>query len=278
MPYDLDLTGCWAKLDRASYHVGNLLAEIADASDGDAAIVPLRRQFEADQRAIVYRVDRLIEVRDHWSLIVGDAVHNFRSALDHLAWQLALRYFNGVTPSEAEARKIQFPIVYDKTEWFTATHRKFMLPADADKLEKFQPFNTPAGFVGKHFLDGLREISNSDKHRILELIYTVPHQVGYVGPHYFDFIDCIPSIIKEDGGISVVTTKPTNPLQVGDEIARIYVTPKGPNPDVDLKARLTAFIGVRERWNLLEAFDWFGVGVMTILGEFTPPEQRGIWL
>ena len=35
------------------------------------------------------------------SLVIGDAVHNLRSALDHLAWQLVLA--NGQTPTTQTA-------------------------------------------------------------------------------------------------------------------------------------------------------------------------------
>jgi hypothetical protein len=48
--------------------------------------------------------------------IVGNAIHNFRSVLDHLAFQLAMRGATAVsaTVTEKEATRIQFPIVFSK--------------------------------------------------------------------------------------------------------------------------------------------------------------------
>jgi hypothetical protein len=47
---------------------------------------------------------------------VGNAIHNFRSVLDHLAFQLAMRGATAVsaTVTEKEATRIQFPIVFSK--------------------------------------------------------------------------------------------------------------------------------------------------------------------
>jgi hypothetical protein len=72
--------GVQAKIDRAGKHIEEIGSEI--------------RAFRERQP---YRIK--IEGRDHrlqiveqpnplWALIIGDAVHNMRSALDHLAWQL----------------------------------------------------------------------------------------------------------------------------------------------------------------------------------------------
>jgi hypothetical protein len=120
------MKGCWAKLDRARSHIDALRREITEVSGDDLDSVPLRREFEPEHGAVVYRIDRVPEVRDSWGLIIGDALHNFRSALDHLWWQLATLNL-GREPTEDEAADT-VPDLYGLQEMertsFFETHRR----------------------------------------------------------------------------------------------------------------------------------------------------------
>jgi hypothetical protein len=66
-------SGCWAKLDHAVTHIDMLRAEIEKAGAPHPYLIPLRRQYEADLGAVVYRIDRVIQIRDDWPVIFGDA-------------------------------------------------------------------------------------------------------------------------------------------------------------------------------------------------------------
>jgi hypothetical protein len=50
---------------------------------------------------------------DEWAVIFGDAVHNLRSALDSLVWELA--HFDGQVPRNP--RGLYFPVVTDSMKW-----------------------------------------------------------------------------------------------------------------------------------------------------------------
>jgi hypothetical protein len=76
-------------------------------------------------------------------VILGDMVHNLRSALDHLVWQAVLR--NGGRPN----RSHQFPICDDEKDWNDACN-VVMKPAALSRL---------------------REISNEDKHRVVTPVW-----------------------------------------------------------------------------------------------------------
>src|SRR5258708_3115833 len=104
------LAGCWAKLAHAIEHINTLRAEIEEAGTPDPTSIPLRRAYEAADGAVVYRIERVIKVSERWPLIVGDAIHDLRSALDHLMWQLAIVHL-GRVPTAKEAPNIQFPEV-----------------------------------------------------------------------------------------------------------------------------------------------------------------------
>jgi hypothetical protein len=177
MAYVLDLSGCWAKQKRAVVHIDQLRAEILKAGAGDPKTIPLRREYDSQDRAVVYRIERVIEIADHWPLLVGDAIHNLRSALDHLAWQLALRFFNGSTPPDTVIRHIQFPIVSDRTTWPGHIHRKYMIPDDVKPIEPYEPYH-PREPGKLHPLEALVTLSNIDKHRLLHIVNVVPHEAA----------------------------------------------------------------------------------------------------
>lgn len=98
------------------------------------------------------------------SPIIGDALYNFRSALDHLVWQLIEA--NGETPSEQSA----FPI--SKTaESFKRYGRpkiKGMTPTAQTAIERYQPYHGVNPYREERLL-WLDRLCNIDKHRHLNL-------------------------------------------------------------------------------------------------------------
>lgn len=91
--------------------------------------------------------------------MVGDVVHNLRSALDVSAWQLA------IANDEAAARKQRNLVTFSLTrtpEEFSK-HRALPLFGESahDVIERLQPYRNSMQALG-----WLRDLSNSDKHRI----------------------------------------------------------------------------------------------------------------
>jgi hypothetical protein len=75
----------------------------------------------------------------YWSTIIGDAVHNMRSALDYLACELVIR--NGGTVTD----RTQFPI-YDRQDKFvkgSPSRIKGMSKRAATLIETLQPYYRP---------------------------------------------------------------------------------------------------------------------------------------
>jgi len=110
------LAGSWAKLTRAQGHVEDLRRAILDSCGGEAPprVLSTRREFDPSNNLILWIAESLPEIGDDWGLIVGDAIHNMRCALDHLWWQLAIDHL-GRKPTEEEARDIMFPILTHST-------------------------------------------------------------------------------------------------------------------------------------------------------------------
>ena len=99
---EASLDGPIAKLDRAKTHFQALNKSIGafKRSKTQDFIVT---HFDPDTGEKALSLKILKEPKNpEWGLILGDMVHNLRSALDHLVWQLVL--LNGEKPRRAEDR------------------------------------------------------------------------------------------------------------------------------------------------------------------------------
>ena len=95
------LKECWHKLDRAKEHLKALDEEIGVFLDSKPAVVV--REYDAQLPRYLFRVKSMRAIpQARWALIIGDCVHNLRSALDYIAWRLA--------GSDHEDRRTLFPI------------------------------------------------------------------------------------------------------------------------------------------------------------------------
>jgi len=160
MPAQFD--GVRAKLDRADQHlrtlqhafdlwVGGETYEIVDVIDYDTGEDILTFRWVTAQPYV------------EWGLLVGDCVHNLRSALDHLVYALAVNS-SGVDPPP-NARRLQFPIADQKNAFAAERNRKLKgLPEHlVSKIEGCQPYHR----FGPNPLTIIREVSNMDKHRVV---------------------------------------------------------------------------------------------------------------
>lgn len=98
-------------------------------------------------------------IPDEISLILGDAIHNLRSALDYLMWQLVEAY--GGTPNKS----IYFPIADTVQQYQSAIGNREIqkiAPNALDIIESVQPYVTP-----DQTLWLLHQLDIIDKHRLL---------------------------------------------------------------------------------------------------------------
>jgi hypothetical protein len=124
---------------------------------------------------------------DPFSLLIGDAVHNFRSCLDHLAY--ALMCAHTTQPSEDMTRESQFPIVGDVNRNGLANQGPTMFqsqrkciagisPAAQAIIEELQPYQRATDFQSDP-LWKLSVLSNIDKHRIPHLVTSYLHAITF---------------------------------------------------------------------------------------------------
>jgi hypothetical protein len=161
----------YLKLDRAEYHLNDLYTEIGrfiDDKPYDIVRVPECRKHPDCWRYIL----RTRAVDPSCALILGDAVHNMRSALDHLAVALSGH------------RQASFPILTDdieqpRTKKDREARTRFnravegMPPEAVATIKTFQPYHERTEIERR--TQGLAVISyidNADKHRSLTLVST----------------------------------------------------------------------------------------------------------
>lgn len=267
MPHmKLDLSDARAKLDHAEAHINLLWSGIKEICGEDPYAVPLRRQYEADQGAVVYRIDRVVDIPEEWSLVLGDAVHDLRSALDHLMWQLARRRL-GRNPTEREAKQIQFPCVKRGKE---LRANRFLDSADIQRISRFQPYKR----LNKgqlHPLPKIVRLDDRDKHRRLHLLVTIPFQSPFsIGDEAYR--DCVPAPRVLPGQTVPVHgswVAPSRNPKPDDVAFAIWVTPTGPKPDVDLDMSLVAHISVGRLGPVVPVLDGFAQYVANVLDGFS---------
>lgn len=97
-----------------------------------------------------------------WGLLLGDAVHNARSALDALVWDLA--HSGGATPSKPG--RVAFPVTTNEREWMNNMKALETVPeAHLERIRLAQPWVTSPDNPQLDWLSVLSRLDNDDKHR-----------------------------------------------------------------------------------------------------------------
>jgi hypothetical protein len=104
-----------------------------------------------------------------FGVILGDCLHNLRSALDHTMWQVTL--LDGETPNNST----QFPIASKSEDHFEAMADRCIPGLSADHralVKKAQPYHA-GDKADVQALSVLATLSNIDKHQVVHPTYSV---------------------------------------------------------------------------------------------------------
>jgi hypothetical protein len=181
-----------------------------------------------------------------WGVIFGDAVHNLRSALDHLVWQLVR--LNNKNPSGAN----QFPICDTGTNYWsvgwrngkkTSSTRERCLGgvSDAHKalIDEMQPYRTRIPPRASHALSTLRDLSNHDKHR---LIHLTAFAIDFPDSEALDKL----LVANADAGERIGTRFEPFRYDRETEVFAVEYSCPGPSPDVSVQDQPPLGIGISE--------------------------------
>jgi hypothetical protein len=164
----MDFSGVGFKIGRAQRQAANLKLAIKGALDEDPYVIDSKR--DPKNGHYVYTVHNLSPLSAEWSVLIGEILFNYRSALDYFAWQLVK--LDGGEPNEWT----QFPIRDDPFNEKGKLRRvdlapKLKDPKLLDALDKAQPYHGIDGvpIIDQHPLRRLNLTNNWDKHRLLLL-------------------------------------------------------------------------------------------------------------
>jgi hypothetical protein len=82
------IRGVCLKIERAKEHIRDLDAAIGDFLRDEPYRLGAKPHPVAEIKHTTLYVAEVKPITSRLSLLIGDAIHNLRSALDHLAWQL----------------------------------------------------------------------------------------------------------------------------------------------------------------------------------------------
>lgn len=132
--------------------------------------------------------------KHEWSLDLGDALHNFRSAFDAMAWGIA--HFNDTEPTRPKS--VYFPICTEEKQWRKALNDWVgdIHPEFQERFRIMQPFTyTPAG--GVSVLSMLHDLDIQDKHRDILTVSADLTGLSFDGSFTYEDYD-IPAVPRLD--------------------------------------------------------------------------------
>jgi hypothetical protein len=165
MPHASALDGVRAKIARAEQHLKNVHLSIHSILATKEKEPTASHYYDPERQELIVRMEKTTPLDPTLPLVVGDCIHNARSALDHLVFQLAI--LNGAAGSAA--RKTSFPVCLSPSDFRLIVARRvapFISNTALDEIEKLQPY--AHGNAGRDdVLYVLAKLDNIDKHRLV---------------------------------------------------------------------------------------------------------------
>jgi hypothetical protein len=163
----------------------------------------------------LFIVESVAVPKREWGVLIGELVHNMRSALDHTIYAAAT----------SPGNKNQFPIFTKKSDWDSKVEPMLhSVPDQVVKIaEEAQPYNAPTSTDPKtHLLAILNRLSNYDKHRLL---HTSVMTLQGAAPG-FEMGQGVTAIREVAVGFG--------PLEPGATVVRVTISFDEPDPQVKM--------------------------------------------
>ncbi|MGB9121194.1 MAG: hypothetical protein WCE73_11285 [Candidatus Angelobacter sp.] len=151
------------KVRRASKHLDKLKSEISSFRDKAYSVTT---KDDVEKGGHIVRIEQA-ETPESVAMLIGEFAYSMRSALDHLAWQLAL------LTTDKPGRQTAFPI---ESECPLPSNKGYaekianIPPVPLGVIESLQPYKAGAAFKS-HPLWQLNKLCNIDKHQVVAISY-----------------------------------------------------------------------------------------------------------
>lgn len=149
-----------AKMDRGRQHRLECRASIKQLFKDNSLTIEVRFTDQGDQE--FYLASDVPDVPSSIAVILGDALQNFRSALDYLAWELDTN----------PGRHTMFQIAPTLTDFRSNRLKGMPGPAQA-RIQSWQPYAVTNPILANRLLE-LEELNNANKHRRLSVVLPSP--------------------------------------------------------------------------------------------------------
>lgn len=210
-PTKVDLGGVLAKLDWAAQHIEMFRQTVEAFERRNPAPLGFRAEEQAHPDGSVDWVLHAVirePLPSELPLIVGDVIHNVRSALDHLVYALS-------SPKAQRSDRTQFPIFTDAAKFKTRgiPMIESIKGPERTLIENVQPFAaTPV--PENDPLAILNSLSNLDKHRLpVTTVAATKEEDTWVGTDNADlrFTFIAPGAVQHDDRIVAFMARPQDP-------------------------------------------------------------------
>lgn len=152
-----DFSGPRLKVKRAKHHIEELESRLSEWFNSDSFRLSIDNNPDTGNQCFKLAVGE--SMPEEIPVIIGDAIHNLRSALDFIAIEI-------VSKAGLSLDHVYFPVYEDRANLIDALSKskiKRVCPQASDLiLDRIQPYKAANPFIWS-----LNKLSNTDKHRLL---------------------------------------------------------------------------------------------------------------
>lgn len=258
------LADAWAKFNWAKKHSQEVKAKIiawtkpqGHGQTFDVECEEYASEYAPRRRVLIYRIGQTrLGIPQDLSLIIGDAIFNFRASLEYLAWQLVR---HGTMPNPKVPENVGWPIYDMEAGFLKNIDRKLpgLLKKHRALVEATQPCRGKPGKV--HPLAVLNSLSRYDKHRKILVVVAAHKEYKVSNP--------IGNFRVEN----VIMPSPPALLMQGAELVR-FIGERTDDSEAEVPVRFMGAVGIafpNGMW-VLDALAHIEQAVGNILANFDP--------
>ncbi|MBJ7594491.1 MAG: hypothetical protein JF886_06435 [Candidatus Dormibacteraeota bacterium] len=168
------LRGVRLKIERAKFQCDALENEIKAWVESQRSHVAFEHERDTGWHRLIVRMDADPDPPPMWGVIVGEIIHDLRSALDHTVWELVI-----ANKGRPERNRNQFPI-FSHPPKRVADYTKCVRGVDPRAqaiIEGLQPYTRPKRATPE-LIEVLGGMSNIDKHQTLHPTVVVASRIN----------------------------------------------------------------------------------------------------
>ena len=205
------------KIKRASDHRDTINAALKPVLTAEPQTQHIAVDLDSHRhrKLLTWTIPKVDPLEPSLSLMIGDCIHNLRSALDHLVYQLAV--LHGTSTKAAD--KTFFPICLTESD-FNDRPKKFVKPyisgaafAEIEKSQPYASYDVPA----EADIWILHKLDIIDKHRLLivagQQFAATDLSVAFDGQEPFNSVISDPKWKRMEDGAEVIRLEMTS---IGD--------------------------------------------------------------